>query len=74
MGNFEENCSKDKINNVVSQFQTFKSYFRNPCNSIKRSPCYIGKKVINMAALGHIYMLKMVNCYYDENGSYISKG
>ncbi len=48
--------NRDKINNAVSQFEIFKSYFRNPRNYIKKSPCHIDKKVINITASGHIYM------------------
>lgn len=47
---------KDKVNNTVSQFETFKSYFKNPNNYIKNSSCHIDKKVINITASGEIYI------------------
>jgi MoaA/NifB/PqqE/SkfB family radical SAM enzyme len=45
-----------KINNAISQFEVFRSYFRNPCNYVKRYACHINKKVINITASGNIYM------------------
>lgn len=45
-----------KIDNPVSQFKSFKSYFDNPQSFIKRRECHIHKHAINVSASGEVYM------------------
>lgn len=51
-----------KINNSFAQLRTFRDYFIDPLNFIKRNTCNLGREALEINQLGDVYL-----CYLHES-------
>lgn len=50
-----------KMNNSISQFKAFKSYFESPGDFIKKVRCRLDEKAVNVTPLGEVHI-----CFYMD--------